>query len=65
MAEKKGEPNIYIDAYNSLYILHASKKEEGTYSCTVNGIKTREYFVTVVSMAKILNQGKNIITFYE
>lgn len=56
MADKKGEPHITIDEH-FLYILHATKREEGNYMCTVNDIKSREYFVTVVSMAKILNQG--------
>lgn len=56
MADKKGEPHITIDEH-FLYILHATKQEEGNYMCTVNDIKSREYFVTVVSMAKILNQG--------
>lgn len=51
------EPHITIDAFNSLYILHATKKEEAVYSCTVDGEKIQKFDIRVVSKSKLLNQG--------
>lgn len=41
-----------------MHILHISKKEEGNYSCFLNGEKIQEFQITVVSKSKLLNQGK-------
>lgn len=67
MANKKEEPHITIDSLDTLYILYATKNEEGNYTCTVDNVKACEYFIKVVSMAKMLNQGRlyaSIILYY-
>ncbi|XP_028160695.1 uncharacterized protein LOC114353072 [Ostrinia furnacalis] len=56
MADKREEPHITIDLFDTLYILHATKNEEGNYTCTIDNVKAREYSIKVVSMAKMLNQ---------
>ncbi|CAH0628758.1 unnamed protein product [Chrysodeixis includens] len=53
------EPRISVDTNNSLHILHISKKEEGNYSCLLNGKTVQEFEVKVLSKAKLLNQGLN------
>ncbi|CAH0397545.1 unnamed protein product [Chilo suppressalis] len=55
MANKE-EPHLTIDIYNTLYILRATRGEEGNYYCTMNNIKIRKYTIKIVSMAKIHNQ---------
>ncbi|XP_013135154.1 PREDICTED: uncharacterized protein LOC106100709 isoform X1 [Papilio polytes] len=56
MAETEKEPHLTIDAYNSLYILQATKEEEGIYTCYVDGKPYQSYCVKVVSKSKLLNQ---------
>ncbi|KPJ01884.1 hypothetical protein RR46_05093 [Papilio xuthus] len=56
MAETEKEPHLTIDAYNSLYILQATKEEEGVYTCYVDGKPYQSYCVKVVSKSKLLNQ---------
>lgn len=57
MAESEEEPHITIDSSNSLYLLHATKFEEGIYSCTVNGVKMQKTVIKVVAKYKLLNDG--------
>lgn len=64
MAQSEEEPHITIDSYNSLYILHATKNEEGAYSCTVDGKKMQIFNVQVVAKSKLLNDGKIVHCTY-
>lgn len=57
MGETQEEPHITIDAYNLLYILHATKKEEAIYTCKVDGIKMQKFNIRIVSKSRLLNQG--------
>lgn len=58
MAETEDEPHLTIDSYNSLYILHATKNEEGVYTCFVDNKKVQYYTLRIVSKSKLLNDGK-------
>lgn len=55
------EPHISVDTNNSLHILHISKKEEGNYSCLLNGKTVQEFEVKVLSKATLLNQGQSFL----
>lgn len=61
MAQSVNEPHLTIDAYNALYILHATKTNEGVYSCIVDGKTIQNFSVKVDPKYKFLNQG---ILFY-
>ncbi|XP_038213265.1 uncharacterized protein LOC119833350 [Zerene cesonia] len=56
LGSTEDEPHIAIDSRNSLYILHASKREEGTYVCFIDGERKQSYKIKVVSMSRLLNQ---------
>lgn len=57
MAESEDEPHLTIDSYNSLYILHATKNEEGIYACVVDDKKMQNFTIRIVSKSKLLNDG--------
>ncbi|XP_052737979.1 uncharacterized protein LOC128198036 [Bicyclus anynana] len=56
MGSGEEEPHLTIDAYNSLYILHATKREEGTYTCIVDGHNMQKSVVIIVSKSRFLNE---------
>ncbi|XP_073967429.1 uncharacterized protein [Choristoneura fumiferana] len=56
MAESMNEPHLTIDAYNALYILHATKTDEGVYSCIVDGKTIQNFSVKVDPKYRFLNQ---------
>lgn len=58
MADTENEPHLTIDSYNSLYILHATKNEEGIYTCFVDDKKVQKYSLRIVSKSKLLNDGQ-------
>lgn len=57
MADSEEEPHLSIDAYNNLYILHATKNEESVYYCKVDGVKIQKFDIRIVAKSKVLNQG--------
>lgn len=64
MAESDDEPHLTIDSYNSLYILYATKNEEGVYTCFADDKKMQNYTIKIVSKSKLLNDGKFLSYFF-
>lgn len=63
MANSEVEPHITIDSYNSVFILNASKYEEGIYKCTIGGENLQVYEVKIISKSNLINQGENIYAY--
>lgn len=51
------EPHVYVDTFNTLYLIDVSSDDEGNYTCQVDDTRMQQVRVFVVSKTRLLTKG--------